>query len=97
MEEGAGDELGLLALGGGEVVEGGGVLVLLGTMLVLVAVLVEEGFGCSVVVVVGVGALPKDQVPNMTPWPSVPPKKWKRPVLKSKSPGPQLSHCNNRQ
>lgn len=92
MEEGAGDEFGLLVLGGGEVVEGGGVLVLLGTVLVLV--LVGEGFGCSVVVVVGVGALPKDQDPNMTPWASVPPKKWKRPVLKSKSPGPQLSHLS---
>jgi hypothetical protein len=70
------------------VVVGGGVLVLLGVVLVLV----EDGFGCSVVVVVGAGLLPKDQVPNMTPWASVPPKKWKRPELKSKSSGPQLSH-----
>jgi len=70
VEEGGGDELEPMVLGGSEVVEGGGVLVLLGMVLVLV----EEGVGCSVVVVVGTGLLPKDQVPYMTPWASVPPK-----------------------
>lgn len=72
VEEGEGDELGLVALGVSEVVEGGEVLVLLGSVLVLV--LVEDGFDCSVVVVVGTGSLPKDQVPYMTPCESVPPK-----------------------
>jgi len=92
VEEGEGDELELelVVLRGSEVVEGGGVVVLLETVLVLV----EEGFGCSVVVVVGAGLLPKDQVPYMTPWASVPPKEWKRPLLKSRSPGPQLSHLS---
>jgi len=70
VEEGGGDELEPMVLGGSEVVEGGGVLVLLGRVLMLV----EEGVGCSVVVVVGTGLLPKDQVPYMTPWASVPPK-----------------------
>ena len=42
--------------------------------MLLGRVLVEEVFGCSVVVVVGTGLLPKDQVPYMTPWASVPPK-----------------------
>lgn len=70
VEEGGGDELEPMVLGGSEVVEGGGMLVLLGRVLVLV----EEGVGCSVVVVVGTGLLPKDQVPYMTPWASVPPK-----------------------
>jgi len=70
VEEGGGDELELVVEGGSEAVEGSGVLVLLGRVLVLV----EEGFGCSVVVVVGTGMLPKDQVPCMTPWASVPPK-----------------------
>jgi len=98
VEEGGGYELELLGSGGAEVVERGGALVvLLGKVLVLV----EEVFGISVVVVVGTGVvvvvgcpLPKSQVPDMTPWSSVPPKKWKRPVLKSKSPGPQLSHLS---
>ena len=62
--------------------------VLLGGVLVLVA----EGAGGVVEVVVGTGLLPNDQVPDMTPWASVPPKKWKRPLLKSRSSGPQLSH-----
>lgn len=72
VEEGEGDEFGFVTLGVSEVVEGGGVLVLLRGVLVLV--LVEDDFGCSVVVVVGTGSLPKDQVPYMTPWESVPPK-----------------------
>lgn len=89
VAEGEGDELELVVpvIGGTEVVEEGGTLVLLGVVLV-----VEEGVGCSVVVVVGTGLLPKDQVPYMTPCASVPPKEWKRPLLKSKSPAPQLSH-----
>lgn len=70
VEGEGGDEFGPIVLGGSDVVEGGGVLALLGGELVLV----EEGFGCSVVVVVGTGLLPKDQVPYMTPWASVPPK-----------------------
>lgn len=93
LEAGEGDELGLVVLGGSEVVEGGAVLALLGMVLVLV--LVEEGFGCSVLVVVGTGLLPKDQVPYMTPWESVPPKEWKSPLLKSKSSEPQLSHYSH--
>jgi len=73
VEEGGGDELELVVEGVSEVVEGGGVLVLV-LVLGRVLVLVEEGFGCSVVVVDGTGSLPKDQVPYMTPWASVPPK-----------------------
>lgn len=61
VEEGEGDELELVVARDTEVVEGGEVLVLLG------GVLVEDGFGCSVVVVVGTGLLPKDQDPYMTP------------------------------
>jgi hypothetical protein len=94
LAEGEGDEPELVVIEGIEMVEEGGTLVLLGMVLVLVLVLVEEGFGCSVVVVVGTGLLPKDHVPDMTPCASVPPKEWKRPTLKSKSPGPQLSHCD---
>jgi hypothetical protein len=45
------EELELLVLDGSEVLEGGGVLVLLGR--VLVVVLVEEGFGLEVVVGTG--------------------------------------------
>jgi hypothetical protein len=92
LAEGEGDELELVVpvIGGPEVVEGGGTLVQLGVVLVLV----EEGVGCSVVVVVGTGLLPKDQVPYMTPCASVPPKEWKRLLLKSKSPAPQLSHMS---
>lgn len=86
------EELEPLVLGGTEELEGRGVLVLLGMVLVLV----EEGGGLDVVVGVG-SSPPKFQVPCMTPWASVPPKKWKRPGLKSKSPGPQLTHCSNRQ
>lgn len=83
------EELELLVLGGSEEVEGGGVLVLLGRVLTLVG----EGVGLGVVVVLGSDSSPpKDQVPRMTPCASVPPKKWKRPGLKSKSPGPQLTH-----
>ena len=33
----------------------------------------------------------------MTPCASVPPKKWKRPGLKSRSSGPQLTHYSHRQ
>lgn len=92
VAEGEGDEPELVVIEGIEMVEEGGTLVLLGVVLVLV--LVEEGFGCSVVVVVGTGLLPKDQVPDMTPCASVPPKAWKRPTLKSKSPEPQFSHLS---
>jgi len=47
-------ELELLVLGGSEVVERSGVLVLFRVVLVLV--LVEEDFGLAVVVVVGLGS-----------------------------------------
>lgn len=56
VEEDDEEELGLPLFGGSEVVEGGGVLVLLGVMLVLV--LVGEGFGLGLVVVVGLGSSP---------------------------------------
>jgi len=96
VAEGEGDELELVVpvVGDPEVVEEGGTLVLLGVVLVLVLVEELEGVGCSVVVVVGTGLLPKDQVPYMTPCASVPPKEWKRLLLKSKSPAPQLSHMS---
>lgn len=95
-----GDGLELLAFARSGVAEGGVLELPLGKVLaptlVLVLVLlgVGEGFGCSLVVVVGAGLLPKNQEPYMTPWASVPPKAWKRPVLKSKSSGPQLSHLS---
>jgi hypothetical protein len=64
LEEEGGDKLELVFPGGWEeVVEGGGVLVLLGRVLMLVG----EVVGFSVVVVVGTAPLPKFQVPKMTP------------------------------